>query len=678
MITNTNYRFLYSHYKAGNLDGIDIPTKENKNKIYKLGKSLKYNKILDKIIQLIDRIFSALPKFFHLEWTKRHLQRKAQQVLRNFSKKSIAKLSDEVKTRSTHLLDTYKQTTRFALLPYDSFKGVAAGRPLANSLLNDPFIDIFKTKLMSSLDWKSSQNFFDTQLPLVPLGNKNAALLYLEMVKEGKFKLQMGSLMAALRLGEDKVESLDLSQLAKVIVDDDIKIMCELCPNLKSLNLKNCDKLTDQAFRILSNLKQLNSLKASGSLFSFKRKTNKKIQYLSKLSQLKELEIYGCNAILNDTFKHLAKLKNLTMLGIQGNYCIPARVMIDLVNKLNKLTDLRICADDEFLTELKSPERFRKLNIKHSHINRYDIFPLERFKNLIELNLESCHVKEENLKNLSKLTKLKKLNLSFIKTSSFMEVEDTHMAFLSKLTNLEELKLRFNTILSSDTLKHLSTLKKLKKLDLNGCRNILDKGEGGLHNPGLIDLSKITFLTELNIRGCLSPRTFFNPLSTLSNLINLTKIQGIIQVSIGQEQALAEFKKLEVLELEEVKDFEWLASFPRLHTLELRSDDWDSVTDEEFKHLSQLASLRDLKILNFWNCSNEKIETFNQLSLNNLEISLNVENVTKEDVQNLSRLNMHTTINIPQRYDEIEELLKNLPPRFEITGAVYDFDRGSV
>ena len=150
--------------------------------------------------------------------------------------------------------------------------------------------------------------------------------------------------------------------------------------------------------------------------------------------------------------------------------------------------------------------QFKKIKLKRN-TNTLNIskFKLDKYENLIELNLEGCIY----IKNISFLKK--NINIKILNLARCNNIEDNSFIFISKLEKLEDLNLNYSNI--SD-ISVLIKNNNIKQLHLWGCENIkdfsfiskLEKLEK--LNLSFTNISDISFLInnnnikELNLMGC--------------------------------------------------------------------------------------------------------------------------------------------------------------------------------
>lgn len=328
--------------------------------------------------------------------------------------------------------------------------------------------------------------------------------------------------------------------------NDTLKIITSL-QTLKSLilletSVDNIEKIGD--------LKNLLSLKIHSNF------TGKGIEKLENLKKLKHLDFNHCNAVTNENWKKLGILENLESLSLMGTQFCDLKILDNFMNlnhldlsfnpnvkaenikgiaglKKLKHLNLQSCQNitDKDLEEIDLLDKLETLKISNCkkvtgtcfknmkrlqhlkvlylwNINFTDstLENLNFFQDLEELYLSGCtNVSDEGFKKIGNLKKLQILNLSRTHISSHgleglvnapnlknldlencPNLKDDDLKIIAKAMNLQELNLS-KTGISQDSLKNILPLENLKKLNLHLCRNIKSSNE--VHFPkNLVDL----------------------------------------------------------------------------------------------------------------------------------------------------------------------------------------------
>ena len=254
---------------------------------------------------------------------------------------------------------------------------------------------------------------------------------------------------------------------------------------------------------------------------------------------------------------------------------------------------------DKYGSENKPNENELKqiLNIEHVYIDeKLEIYDLEPLRNLKMLKILGLYRPNKNviktISNLNSLTKLKCRN------SNISDIK-----FLEQCTNLEELDLGSisNRKMDSNKLNDLSpisSLKKLKKLDLSGCGlgdisslNISTKViELSLDWNNIVDikpLSNLINLEKLNV--------MYNPIENYGALPFLSQLEEFksFQYRFKNLEPFLELKKLKVLDLQmnQLEDISHISNLTKLEELDLSFNFIQDLTP-----LSTLINLRELRV----------------------------------------------------------------------------------
>ncbi len=245
--------------------------------------------------------------------------------------------------------------------------------------------------------------------------------------------------------------------------------------------------ITDKGLAHLVQLERLWHLKV-GTRSSGNPVTDEGLRFISRLLLLEELSIGG-RSISNSGMEHITKLTNLKDLMLFG--------CPNLGN-----------AGLEILTEIKS---LKKLSVNYTNVTVSGLTRLNALPNLT--NLYAHDIRRGNsVLDVSGLTKLEKLSLSFKSrsTDSFTDVDlmclaklksleslliypnnftDAGMAHIAELTELERLRIG-GPDLTDDALRYLAGLPRLNSLTIS---------DGNITDEGLRQLETLEALRYLNI-----------------------------------------------------------------------------------------------------------------------------------------------------------------------------------
>ena len=275
------------------------------------------------------------------------------------------------------------------------------------------------------------------------------------------------------------LERLDLPQRDQRITDIGLAHLAEL-PNLKCLHVSrghyvdpkmNKEYYTDKGLAELAKCRLLEEL-SIGSIGI----TDAGMEHITKLTNLKDLNLFGCDNVTDKGVAKLRTLKSLTSLNISH-----AEVTFSGLAQLNSLSNLtRLYVD----------------NLKRGGA----MLDLSGLTNLENVSLGFEHYSEDAFSDadLMGLANLKKLKWLQIGPRNYT---DKGMAYLAQLPNIERLGIG-GSGLTDEGLKHLTNMKKLNHLSIIGRfdTNKRDFTSGGnITDKGLRYLGELKMLRFLNI-----------------------------------------------------------------------------------------------------------------------------------------------------------------------------------
>lgn len=347
-------------------------------------------------------------------------------------------------------------------------------------------------------------------------------------------------------------ESDDSAQVEYVFDFDDTQLNhLKNKTKLKSLSLI-CGSFTDAGLNIISNFPLLETLcvksdNVTGDFFALFSQTPKlkeldvagcknlfpvSLEKLSVLENLEKLDLSSCNSINNagiQCLRHLSKLKkldisNLPLVSDEGITALEELMMLESltmrhtrcsfkafysINKIKTLKNLHAIKFNSSDANAAFPQpQAAEEEEETKYASTFDFNYISELNNLEAIALEGDGILislENFMEYLHCFPKLKELDLtqfSFIgdeDEDSNNKIYDSDLEIISCLTDLEKLDLSGYASVTSEGVKHLSRLKKLKNLILANC-DIDDAAAG--------EIGKITSLENL----ILSRDSFFNDL----------------------------------------------------------------------------------------------------------------------------------------------------------------------
>ena len=182
-------------------------------------------------------------------------------------------------------------------------------------------------------------------------------------------------------------------------------------PNLRSVSLARCDKLTEAEFTCLSSLTSLEKLDVSTTAIS-----DKALEELSKsLTTLIQLDLKACGQLSAAGLICLSSLTSLQELNLSFT-AINARGLAALSRSLTGLTNLDLEGCDSILGAgfacLSALTSLQELDVKSTDIDNEGLEGLSRLPALIKLDLTWCKcISAEGFACLSSLPSLQELQI---------------------------------------------------------------------------------------------------------------------------------------------------------------------------------------------------------------------------------------------------------------------------
>lgn len=268
----------------------------------------------------------------------------------------------------------------------------------------------------------------------------------------------------------------------KYITNEELYKLCEEHPDMKYLDLSNCDKIMD--FSPISNLKDL-----------------------------EQLSVNNCDYIIDlDFLEDLPKLKILNAGNTDLRY-------IEALESISTLEILNLTSNPIMdISPLKNCKNLREL-VLWGCLTVSDVSVIRNFKELRVLDVESCSISDLSpAKDLLKLDTILMDNCGGIRDYSFLKnltelryfsadgnrmIGADNLEYFRNLVNMEYLSLKQRGITSLDCFKNMTKLKEVKFVDnmikdLSPLENCVDMLKVDFtKNKELVDLSPLHNMHKL-------------------------------------------------------------------------------------------------------------------------------------------------------------------------------------
>jgi Leucine-rich repeat (LRR) protein len=305
-------------------------------------------------------------------------------------------------------------------------------------------------------------------------------------------------------LGDLKLEELDISEnglnrkYATIYRDDFLKDLSKL-KDLKKLNLAGGARLSDETLQELSRVPQLESLKISNTFVNSTNAT------LGPLLNLKELDYIPFKTFLN--WPHSFEWH----LNLSSPFVSSYPQLEVLTIHINEKTNPTIM-------DLNQHPNLKKLIADESVINDYTI---EQMNHMQIPHLKELYMRETKVKGVKWDSFAPSLTTLWL-TQTITSPKD--MTAIGNLTELEDLNLAYTKI-SGSSIKKLKNLQSLRRLNLNG------------NNLNFADFSSMSSLANLEVLYISDADLQMDDLETLKTLkqLKLLEIYGLRNYNITRE-----------------------------------------------------------------------------------------------------------------------------------------------
>lgn len=254
---------------------------------------------------------------------------------------------------------------------------------------------------------------------------------------------------------KENLSSLNLWQCREKLTDAQLKIILQAFPDLETLSLFGCRKLTDAIGSDLAQLKKLKSLSLSCTKI-----TDAIGPYLATLLTLDALNFSGCKRLKDAIGPHIAKLTNLRSLVLKQCHSLTNAILSDLEAlkylKVLNLSQIPALTDDIGPSLVKF-EELESLDLGYCKQITSEIGPyITQNTHLRFLDLSDCAITTTICAYLPS-------NLEFLSFRSAL-LSDLAGQYLGRHTKLQFLNLCFCPKITNAILPHLEKLKNLATL----------------------------------------------------------------------------------------------------------------------------------------------------------------------------------------------------------------------
>lgn len=256
------------------------------------------------------------------------------------------------------------------------------------------------------------------------------------------------------------------------------------CKNLEELFLTGSPTLpiTDRSAKVLEQFKNLNALTIDSTQI-----TDLGMESIARCENLFQLTL-GKNLNIKNPLAKLTPLKKLERLRLPGVSLGTDYSGLSGLENLHTLDLANTDATDTLANLLGNLKELEELNVSASNVS--DLI-VERLKNCPEIRILNLNGTKVTGRGFQVFKDQEELRLAIVKLRE-SAVTDEGLAGLNKATSIEVLDLSHTNI--SDTgIQNIYDLKRLKQLDLEGCKKITDKSVN--------TLKLFKNLTSLNLEG---------------------------------------------------------------------------------------------------------------------------------------------------------------------------------
>ncbi len=263
------------------------------------------------------------------------------------------------------------------------------------------------------------------------------------------------------------------------LIDDELLVHVAKLRNLQTVQIEECDSLTDNALARLETMRGLKELWIDSSGVE-----GPGLVHLARLERLEFLELH-CEGMDGDALRHLSRLHSLEILVLDSVKLEPDS--LEPLSYLLRLKDLSLTAPtDSILRPLREMRSIESLHIRDGAMTATGLEPIRGWDRLQHLFLRNlAHLGQGPYDFLDALVSLRSLDLDY------SVVSENLVKRIALLPSLENLVL-FRTNVGDAGMEQLASCRALRRLDIGGT-NVTD--------DGLLRLAGIKSLEEVHANG---------------------------------------------------------------------------------------------------------------------------------------------------------------------------------
>ncbi|XP_025107990.1 dynein regulatory complex subunit 6-like isoform X5 [Pomacea canaliculata] len=296
------------------------------------------------------------------------------------------------------------------------------------------------------------------------------------------------------------------------LMDDSIIMMTEKCHKIHTVSFLGSPLLTDESFKHLAQLKQLRVLKVDGN----HRISDDSMRMVGKLCpDLQHIYLTDCQRLTDSTLKSFANCRSLTVLNIAdcvrisdaGVRHLTEGVCTAKLRELNLTNCVRV-GDLAMVNLHKRCHSLTYLCVNYcEHISEAGIELLGLTHSLVSLDITGCNCGDQGLSALGNNSRLRDVCLSECTNITDLGLQK----FAQQCSDIQRLDLSHCKQLTDGAIKNLAfCCRMLMVLNLAGCKLVTDLGiqylSGVCHHLMQLDVSGCILISDKALKylrkGC--------------------------------------------------------------------------------------------------------------------------------------------------------------------------------